>query len=48
VFPLVLGQGKRLFHDGNTMNNFELVDSTRFTTGVVVLSLRTSAPPALG
>ena len=47
VFPLVLGQGKRLFHDGNTLRNLELVDSTRFATGVVVLAFRPSAARGL-
>jgi dihydrofolate reductase len=37
VFPLVLGSGKRLFHDGNEPGNLQLADTTTFSTGVVVL-----------
>jgi dihydrofolate reductase len=29
VFPLVLGSGKRLFHDGNQPGSFQLVDAAQ-------------------
>lgn len=37
VFPVVAGQGKRLFHEGRN-KPLELVDSRTFETGVVVLT----------
>jgi len=36
LFPLVLGQGKRLFADGAVPRGLRLVDSTTSTTGVVI------------
>jgi dihydrofolate reductase len=36
VFPLVLGEGKRLFADGTIPGGLRLVDSTVSTTGVVI------------
>jgi dihydrofolate reductase len=35
TFPLVVGSGKRLFHDGTVPGGLKLVDSTVSTTGVV-------------
>ena len=36
VFPLVVGQGKRLFADGTVPSGLKLVDSKVSTTGVVI------------
>jgi hypothetical protein len=36
--PLVLGKGKRLFHDGTALTRFRLVDSKPTTTGVLILT----------
>jgi dihydrofolate reductase len=38
VHPVVLGSGKRLFRDGIEKKVLRLVDSTTFSSGVVVLS----------
>jgi dihydrofolate reductase len=40
VFPLVLGSGKRLFHDATDITHLQLVDSRTFTSGVTVLGYR--------
>jgi dihydrofolate reductase len=40
VMPIVLGQGKRMFPDGGTPANFELVDCTSSRTGVIMASYR--------
>jgi dihydrofolate reductase len=37
VFPLVLGGGKRVFHQGNQPGKLRLTDTTTFGTGVAVL-----------
>jgi dihydrofolate reductase len=36
VFPVVVGPGKRLFHDGTVPSGLKLIDSTVSTTGVVI------------
>jgi dihydrofolate reductase len=36
IFPVVLGQGKRLFGDGATPSGLKLVKSRSFATGVIV------------
>jgi dihydrofolate reductase len=36
IYPLVLGEGKRLFGEGTVPANFELRDSTVSTTGVII------------
>jgi dihydrofolate reductase len=38
VHPIVLGRGKRLFEEGADQKALELVDSRRFSTGVVYLT----------
>ncbi len=38
VFPVVLGAGGQLFHRKNTRRELNLVDTTRFVTGVVILT----------
>jgi dihydrofolate reductase len=40
VFPVVVGEGKRLFDDGEDGRILELVDSKTFGTGVVSLAYR--------
>ncbi len=40
VYPIILGTGKRLFKDGNSMT-MKLVKSQTFSTGVVVLIYQT-------
>lgn len=38
VNPVVLGSGKRLFSDGSSKTALKLVDTTTFSTGVVILA----------
>jgi class 3 adenylate cyclase/dihydrofolate reductase len=38
VFPLVLGSGKRLFHDATDVTHLQLVDTRTFESGVTVLT----------
>ena len=38
VFPLVLGSGKRLFHDSTDITHLRLVDTLTFESGVAVLT----------
>ena len=40
VHPVVLGEGKRLFEDGEDRKGLELVDLRTFATGVVYLAYR--------
>jgi class 3 adenylate cyclase/dihydrofolate reductase len=40
VFPLVLGSGKRLFHDATDITHLRLVDTRTFASGVTVLTYR--------
>ena len=40
IHPIVLGDGKRLFRDGNPLAKLTLVDSRTSTTGVVILTYR--------
>ena len=44
VHPLVVGMGAKLFPDGATPTNLELVDSRTFSTGVLDLTYRPVAP----
>jgi dihydrofolate reductase len=43
VHPIVVGSGRRLFEDGTDRKPLELVDSTRFGTGVLHLTYRPAA-----
>jgi dihydrofolate reductase len=43
VFPLVLGEGKRLFGDGTVPEGLELVDAKVSSTGVIMSTYRTGA-----
>ncbi len=38
VFPIVVGNGKRLFHDESQQKEFKLVQSQTFGSSVVVLT----------
>ena len=38
VFPVVLGSGKRLFHDTTDITHLQLVDTRTFESGVTVLT----------
>ena len=38
VHPIVVGSGKRLFDEGSDQKALELVDSKRFSTGVLYLT----------
>ena len=40
IFPVVLGNGKRLFKDGSDKKVMKLVDAKTFRSGVVVLSFK--------
>jgi dihydrofolate reductase len=40
IFPVVLGQGKRLFGDGNGKKPLRPVDTNTTSTGVVVIDYR--------
>jgi class 3 adenylate cyclase/dihydrofolate reductase len=40
VFPVVLGSGKRLFHDATDVTHLQLVDTRNFASGVTVLTYR--------
>jgi dihydrofolate reductase len=44
VNPVVVGSGKRLFPDGSSRTALRLVDTTTFSTGVVILAY---GPPKL-
>lgn len=43
VYPVVLGQGKRLFEDAISMPKLELLEAEPFRSGVVLLIYRTVA-----
>jgi Dihydrofolate reductase len=38
IFPIVVGSGKRLFRDGSEKKVWQLVETTTFSSGVVVLT----------
>ena len=38
VFPIIVGNGKRLFHDVNEKKSLRLIETKTFSSGVVVLS----------
>ncbi|WP_020580000.1 dihydrofolate reductase family protein [Actinopolymorpha alba] len=48
VFPVVLGQGKRLFADGTTPAGLELIKSTTTKTGVVYSAYEHAGKPSYG
>jgi dihydrofolate reductase len=43
VHPVVLGEGKRLFSDGNDRRVLDLVETKRFSAGIVVLEYKPKA-----
>ncbi|GAA2096617.1 dihydrofolate reductase family protein [Actinomadura alba] len=48
VFPVVLGQGKRLFADGTTPAGLELIRSTTTKSGVVYVAYEYAGEPSYG
>jgi dihydrofolate reductase len=48
VFPVVLGQGKRLFHDGVRPTSLEVVESRTTDLGATYLCLRPTTAPTHG
>jgi dihydrofolate reductase len=38
VFPIIVGNGKRLFQDVNEKKSLKLIEAETFSSGVVVLS----------
>jgi dihydrofolate reductase len=48
IFPVALGDGKRLFGEGSIPAAFELIDSKVSPSGVIVASYRRSGPPQTG
>lgn len=38
IFPIVLGRGKRLFNDSIEKKDLQLVETRKFSSGVVVLT----------
>jgi dihydrofolate reductase len=48
VFPLVLGDGKKLFEAGARPTAFELLEIGRTTAGATHVRLKPTAPPAYG
>lgn len=45
MFPVVVGDGKRLFRDGSVPSSFSVVDTSTTSTGAVSLTLRPAAAP---
>jgi dihydrofolate reductase len=48
IFPLVLGEGKRLFGDGTAPDGLELADSRILSNGVIKATYRTGVEIELG
>jgi len=48
IFPVLVGPGKRLFHDGATPLGFERLDVKLTDPGVTVLTLRPTGAPSVG
>ncbi len=48
IFPVVLGQGKRLFPDGSVPGSLTLLNSTITSAGAVALTLRPAGAIAVG
>jgi hypothetical protein len=40
LHPVVLGKGKRLFADGNDKRVLDLVETKRFSLGIVVMEYK--------
>lgn len=48
VHPVVLGNGKRLFHDGNDKKVLKLVEAKAFASGIVILTYQPARVAAEG
>jgi dihydrofolate reductase len=48
VFPVVVGEGKRLFHDGAPMTGFEVAGSRTTAGGLTSLVLRLTPSRGVG
>ncbi|HTE27709.1 dihydrofolate reductase family protein [Flavitalea sp.] len=48
IFPTTIGKGKRLFEEGTSPANWELLESTTSTTGVIIASYKPSGAIKLG
>jgi dihydrofolate reductase len=48
IHPLVLGEGQRLFHDGGPDATFELIDTTKTSTGVIAATYEKGSKPKAG
>jgi dihydrofolate reductase len=48
TFPVVLGKGKRMFGNGTTPTNLELIKSRSFPTGVIVTNYRPDGAVKVG
>ena len=42
VHPIIIGEGKRLFKEGNPLSQYELITNQTFSTGTVVLTYKPS------
>jgi dihydrofolate reductase len=47
-YPVVLGSGRRLFEPGRTPTSFELADTRKTSTGVIVSCYRPTGAPTYG
>jgi dihydrofolate reductase len=45
VHPVILGKGKRLFAEGNDTRALELVETKRFSLGIVIMEYRPAKNP---
>jgi dihydrofolate reductase len=45
VHPVILGKGKRLFAEGNETRALELVETKRFSLGIVIMEYRPAKNP---
>jgi dihydrofolate reductase len=48
IYPVVLGDGRRLFRQGGTPSAFKLVEARTTSTGVVVHVYRAAGKPTYG
>jgi len=48
IFPATIGKGKRLFEEGTIPANWELIETTTSSTGVIIANYKPSGPIKLG